>query len=189
MAGAAIGVFIGLLDRDAPIVSEDGPTLAPVLALTSTTASVAAGRLPFCLGLHGPCISVDTACSTALVTMHLAYQAVTTEHDVPCALSASASMRLHLDFSRSLAASGFLSTAGRCKTFDHHADGYVRGESVLSCVVQRCTERRREALAHYLGSAVRHDGRSASLTAPNGEAQRRLLLSVGSTASDARSDG
>ena len=53
------------------------------------------------------------------------------------------------------------------------SDGYARGEAIdaISC-------RRGDCDVCLTGSAVRQDGRSASLTAPNGSAQRALLLAA-----------
>ena len=53
------------------------------------------------------------------------------------------------------------------------ADGYVRSEGVGALVLSSCGVAR--AIAVLCGCAVRQDGRSASLTAPNGSAQRTLL--------------
>ena len=69
------------------------------------------------------------------------------------------------------ASAGMLSVDGRCKTLDARANGYARSEGVGALVVRRGDEGTR-----LCGSAVRQDGRSASLTAPNGSAQRTLLL-------------
>lgn len=44
------------------------------LAATGTPFSVAAGRLSFTYGLSGPAVSIDTACSSALVGTHMAMQ-------------------------------------------------------------------------------------------------------------------
>ena len=74
---------------------------------------------------------------------------------------------------RSNAVVGFTSVRGRSHTFDSRADGYARGEAIDAISCRLCTENRRSV--HVLGSAVRHDGRSASLTAPNGQAQQGLL--------------
>eukprot|EP00964_Phaeocystis_antarctica_P109486 scaffold73946_cov87-Phaeocystis_antarctica.AAC.1 len=63
-----------------------------------------------------------------------------------------------------------LSADGRCKTWDARANGYVRSEGVGCMVVAPG-----EWGVLVLGLAVRQDGRSASLTAPNGSAQRTLL--------------
>ena len=72
------------------------------------------------------------------------------------------------------------SPTGRCHTFDEHTDGYVRSEAAGALVLQR-----NEAVAVQLGgSAVRQDGRSASLTAPNGSSQRRLIESVSRAITD-----
>eukprot|EP00951_Prasinocladus_malaysianus_P040439 scaffold465146_cov52-Prasinocladus_malaysianus.AAC.1 len=41
-------------------------------AATSKNFSVAAGRVAFAFGLSGPAVAIDTACSSALVAIHLA---------------------------------------------------------------------------------------------------------------------
>ena len=64
------------------------------------------------------------------------------------------------------------SARGRSHTFDERADGYARGEACGALVLQPVVA---EASLSVEGAAVRCDGRSASLTAPNGQAQRALL--------------
>eukprot|EP00964_Phaeocystis_antarctica_P003148 scaffold1674_cov66-Phaeocystis_antarctica.AAC.1 len=67
------------------------------------------------------------------------------------------------------------SAGGRCHTFDDRADGYVRGEACGAVVLQPAPGAAAGRTVAFCGSAVRQDGRSASLTAPNGTAQRALL--------------
>ena len=69
-----------------------------------------------------------------------------------------------------LAIAGMTSVDGRCKFLDSRANGYVRSEGVGAVLL----EPRREKVS-LRGSAVRSDGKSASLTAPNGEAQVELV--------------
>ena len=71
-------------------------------------------------------------------------------------------------------AAGMLSVDGRCKTLDARANGYARSEGVGALVLRPSDTER--ASVNLMSSAVRQDGRSASLTAPNGSAQRTLLL-------------
>jgi acyl transferase domain-containing protein len=71
------------------------------------------------------------------------------------------------------ASAGMLSVDGRCKTLDARANGYARSEGIGALVVTSGEHR-----LLLSGSAVRQDGRSASLTAPNGSAQRTLLRKV-----------
>ncbi|QSQ18292.1 polyketide synthase [Myxococcus landrumensis] len=71
-----------------------------------------------------------------------------------------------------------LSVKGRCATFDASADGYCRGEGVGAVVLKRLGDAVAdgdEVLAVIRGTAVNQDGRSASLTAPNGLAQEAVI--------------
>ena len=75
---------------------------------------------------------------------------------------------------------GMLSPTGRCYTFDTRANGFMKGEACVAAVMQPAAT----TLAHgapqgeLAGHAVMSDGRSASLTAPNGQAQQRLLAAA-----------
>lgn len=71
-----------------------------------------------------------------------------------------------------------LSPDCRCRTFDHRANGYARGEGAGAVFLKPLNAARKEEgtiLAVVRGSAINHDGRSASLTAPNGPAQQAVI--------------
>ena len=72
-------------------------------------------------------------------------------------------------------AAGMLSALGRCHTFDRRADGYCRGEA---CGAFLLSSEDDSKAVDVLGTAVQQDGPSASLTAPNGSSQRRLIETV-----------
>jgi len=71
-----------------------------------------------------------------------------------------------------------LSPTARNSTFDDKANGYVRGEGVVACVLKRLADARRdgdEIHALVAGTAVNQDGASASLTAPYGPSQEAAI--------------
>ena len=95
------------------------------------------------------------------------------------ALALAVSLKLVPHGALGAAAAGMLSVDGRCKTLDARANGYVRSEAVGALVLRREGEiggSKGRGTPALCGSTVRQDGRSASLTAPNGQAQRTLLL-------------
>jgi acyl transferase domain-containing protein len=171
LMGSDGGVTLGI-ERPDWALAQPASVRSSVYAVTCDNVSVAAGRLSFVLGLQGPCSSVDTACSSALVAVHGAAHAVCSgESAVMLALAVSLKLAPH--GAVGAAAAGMLSVDGRCKTWDATANGYARAEAVGACVLQP-----NWAGAQLGGSSVRQDGRSASLTAPNGSAQRVLLLAA-----------
>ena len=112
--------------------------------------------------------------------------------DCANALVAAAILILEPVVTLMYAHAGMLSLDGRCKTFDASANGYVRSEGVGALLLDagssacknndvgeggRCGYHTEEGggCAKLVGSAVRHEGKSASLTAPNGSAQATLL--------------
>ncbi len=148
------------------------PAGRSVYASTGFSCSVTCGRVSFVLGLQGPCASYDTACSASLVANHGSVRALQ-RLECDWALSAGVNMILDPAPMRGNAVAGFTSVRGRSHTFDVRADGYARGESIDSIACRLCKE---DLRAGMLGSAVRQDGRSASLTAPNGQAQQGVLI-------------
>ena len=167
LLGGDGGVWVGIERPDWALLAAARP--ASVYAVTGDTASVAGGRLSFVLGLQGPCVSVDTACSSALAALHGAWAAVRAG-ECGGGVASAVSLKLSPRPTLGAAAAGMLSVDGRCKTWDARANGYVRSEGVGCAAVAAG-----EAGLRLLGVAVRQDGRSASLTAPNGSAQRVLL--------------
>ena len=160
--------FLGIERPDWALI-QPPLTQMSVYSVTSDNISVAAGRLCYLLDLHGPCSSVDTACSSALVAAHGARGAVN-DTESSAALAMAVSLKLAPINTARAAKAGMLSQDGRCKTFDVRANGYVRSEGIGGLVL---TMGPSSSLCN--GSRVRQDGRSASLTAPNGTAQRMLL--------------
>lgn len=72
-----------------------------------------------------------------------------------------------------------LSPYGRCRALDAAADGYVRGETVITVVLATADVAAASPSSGLgvlvRGSAINQDGRSSSLTAPNGPAQQEVI--------------
>ena len=83
------------------------------------------------------------------------------------------------------ARAGMLAQDGRCKTLDASADGYVRAEAVGGLMLRPLAAASgseggagARVAALLGGAAVNQDGRSSSLTAPNGPAQQTVIRSA-----------
>ena len=118
-------------------------------------------------------MTIDTACSAALVASHEAAAAVC-RHECGEALAFGVNMVLTPVTSSRFAMAGMTSPRGRSHTFDKSADGYGRSESCCGIVLGTDGHR----LVTVRGSGIRQDGRSASLTAPSGQAQAGLIVAA-----------
>ena len=77
------------------------------------------------------------------------------------------------------AKAGMLSPTGHCHTWDASADGYLRGEGCGAIVIEAFDESSStDVYANILGTSVMSDGKSASITAPNGLAQELSLIHI-----------
>ena len=175
------GVFVGIGESDYALAARlhDLSSLEPHQA-TGVGHSIAAGRLAYTLGLQGPTLAVDTACSSALVALHLACQSLRSR-ECDLALAGAASLILAPAAYVALSQMQALSPDGRCKTFDETADGYGRGEGGAMVLLKRLADAEADGdtvLAVIRGSAVNHDGPSSGLTVPNKRAQEKLLASA-----------
>ncbi|MBM0274313.1 type I polyketide synthase [Micromonospora tarensis] len=175
--GSGTGVFVGVSSYDYALLQ--APRLDGIDAYygTGIALSVAANRISYQLDLRGPSLVVDTACSSSLVALHAACESLWTGQS-PLAIVGGVNAILSPAFGINLTKAGVLAADGRCKTFDASADGYVRGEGAGVVVVKtlaRALADNDRIRAVIRGGAVRQDGRTNGLMAPNGRAQEDLL--------------
>jgi len=177
LAGSATGVFVGVGNTDYFRRLFSRPELIDAYAGSGGSAAVIAGRVSYQLGLQGPSLAVDTACSASLVAVHLACQSLR-RGECELALAGGVSLiagpEAHIAFTKAR----MMAPDGRCKTFDASADGYGRAEGGGLLALRRLSDaqaRGDRILAVVRGSAVNQDGRSAGLTAPNGPSQTAVI--------------
>ena len=181
LRGSRTGVFTGVAANEyAHLLSAESIDKIQPHFITGNALNAISGRVAFALGLEGPAVAVDTACSSALVAVHQACQAL---HSGDCDLAVAGGVNVLLSPVTTVAASRarMLSPVGRCKTFDASADGYVRSEGCGVLVLKRLSDAQRDGdpiAAVIAGSGVNQDGASSGLTVPNGGAQQRLIGSV-----------
>ncbi|MEU7894919.1 amino acid adenylation domain-containing protein [Nonomuraea sp. NPDC049152] len=134
-------------------------------------------RISYKLDLRGPSVSVQTGCSTSLVAVHMACQALGSgECDVALAGGATVipQRRGYLHEK-----GGIKSPDGRCRAFDAAADGTVAGSGAAVVVLKRLDDALADGdVIHAVirGSAVNNDGaRKVGFTAPSVEGQADVI--------------
>ena len=177
MRSSHAGVYVGMGNGDyGRAIFTNRQIIDPYFA-TGTLLSVAAGRLSYTLGLTGPALTVDTACSASLASLHLACQALRLG-ECDAALAGGINLILSPEINVSFTKGRMMSPAERCRTFDADADGYVRGEGAVMFLLKRLDDAKANGdrvLAIVRGTALNQDGRSSGLTAPSGPAQQAVI--------------
>ncbi|MDG4772428.1 non-ribosomal peptide synthetase [Solwaraspora sp. WMMD792] len=176
--GRRVGVFaaVGESGYTELLRAESDVTGEPA-ALVGNLRNLIPARVAQALDLAGPAIAVDTACSSALVALHLAVRSLR-ERECDLAVVGGVNLNLTPTGHRLLAAAGALSPTGRCRVFATDADGFVPGEGGAALVLARAADAHAagdELLALVRGTAVNNDGRSLSLLAPNPLRQREVI--------------
>ncbi|MBV8181784.1 MAG: polyketide synthase, partial [Mycobacterium sp.] len=139
LSGVRAAVMMGVYYGEYQTISAANPDNIDAYSATGNAHAVAVGRIAYLLGLRGPAVAIDSACSSSLVTIHLACQSLRLrESDL--ALAGGVSLILRPETQIAMAKWGMLSPQGRCHSFDSRADGFVRGEGCGVVVLKRLTD-------------------------------------------------
>jgi acyl transferase domain-containing protein/acyl carrier protein len=137
-----------------------------------------ATRASYKLDLRGPSVNVQTACSTALVAVHLAVQSLLAG-ECDMALAGGATVLVPQDTGYLYAPGSISSPDGHCRAFDAKSAGTLSGSGVGVVVLKRLADALRDGdpvRAVIRGSAINNDGAAkVAFTAPGGEGQAAVI--------------
>ncbi|MDC8759687.1 type I polyketide synthase [Janthinobacterium fluminis] len=188
-AGAAApgltGVYAGsgsnlyLMRNLLPGVDWHGSDIASLLGLMNgNDQGSLATRVAYKLDLRGPAVSVQTACSTSLVAVHLACRSLL-NYETDLALAGGVWLNLLQDAGYRYQPGAILSPDGHCRAFDAAAAGTVIGSGAGVVVLKRLAEALHDGdtiHAVIKGSALNNDGAlKMAYSAPSVDGQADVI--------------
>lgn len=176
LRGHEVGVFVASATNDFRDRMVHKGVLDRYTAVGAMPAYLA-NRLSYHYDFRGPSYTLDTACSSGLSAMAMAVGSLRSG-EVDAALVGATNLCLAGVIPATFAHAGALSPSGTCRPFTDAADGYVRGEGVLSFLLKRLDDALADGdpiVAVLRGAAANHDGRGGGLVKPDADSQVRLI--------------
>ena len=152
--------------------------MGPVAATIASEKDFIATRVAYKLDLRGPSVSVQTACSTSLVAVHLACQSLLS-FECEMALAGGVSISGFKPEGYLFVEGGIFSPDGHLRAFDARADGQIGGNGAAVVVLKRLEDALEDGdtiHAVIRGSALNNDGvRKVSFNAPGVDGQAQVV--------------
>jgi amino acid adenylation domain-containing protein len=156
--------LVGLLGGAATMIGNDRDFLAT--------------RVAYKFDLRGPCVTVQAACATSLVAVHMACRSLR-DRECDVALAGGVSIAFPLNAGYLFQQGGILSPDGHCRAFDAAARGTVGGDGAGVVVLKRLADALADGdhvHAVIRGSAVNNDGAAkVGYTAPSVDGQAEVV--------------
>jgi acyl transferase domain-containing protein len=171
--GAALNTYFTSVGLSSRLAEEYIPTLI------GNDKDFLSTRVSYKLNLKGPSITVQTACSTSMVAVHLARQSLLSE-ETDMALAGAVSVRIPHRAGYFCDRGGVVSPDGHVRAFDAGANGTVFGSGGGILVLKRLADALADGdtiHAVIKGSAVNNDGSAkAGYTAPSVDSQADAVV-------------
>lgn len=177
-----VGVYAGLSANTyyqllAKYVEAEGTESLHPNAMVGNLRNIVPALLTHTYNFTGPSMAIDTACSSFMVSLHQAVEAIRSE-SIEGALVTGANILVtpivH-DLSRK---AGIMTSEKHARVFDTTADGSVLGEGVVVIYLEpltRAIKENKDIYAVIRGSAINNDGYSIGIMAPNPKGQHAVL--------------
>ncbi|MGQ0825908.1 MAG: type I polyketide synthase [Actinomycetota bacterium] len=173
-AGAGISMYLLNLLANEYVME----TVGPYQVLLANDKDHLTTRVAYKLDLRGPAVTIQTTCSTSLVAVHIACQALLT-YQCDMALAGGVTISLPQLAGYVYQEDGIFSPDGHCRAFDAHARGTVAGNGVGVVVLKRLVDALDDGdtiHAVIRGSAINNDGAlKVGYTAPSVAGQAEVV--------------
>ncbi|KAI1371047.1 hypothetical protein F4677DRAFT_464565 [Hypoxylon crocopeplum] len=177
-AGTKTSVYVGSTGVDYKLFLDMDEEVHPTYKASGTGNPILSNRLSWFYDLKGPSMTIETACSSSMVALHLACQSLRAREST---MSLVCGAQLYLEPSASaipLSRMQFISSDSRCFSFDERGNGYAKGEGFGILVLKPLAD----ALAAgdtiravIRSTATNQDGRTPGLTQPSSVAQEEQI--------------
>ncbi|WPQ61780.1 SDR family NAD(P)-dependent oxidoreductase [Chitinophaga sancti] len=172
--GKSVGVYIGGRSLHRPDEDSLLQMRNPIVALGQNYLATNISRF---FDLRGPSMVVDTACSSALVGMNLAVQALQSG-EITAAMVGGVGLLGTDNAHRMFHQRNLLSKDDKFHIFDQRAAGIVLGEGAGMVILKKVSQAVRDGDKIYAvikGIAINNDGRTAGPATPNIQAQKEVM--------------
>lgn len=175
--GKNIGCYIGVFGEDwLDLTTKDVQNLG-VYRVSGSGDFALANRVSYEYNLSGPSMTIRTGCSSSLIGLHEACQAL---YSGECTSAVVGGTNLIITPTMTIAMTeqGVLSPTGTCKTFDAKADGYARGEAINAIYIKKLSDALRDGdpIRGVLRStATNCDGKTAGMACPSSESHEAMM--------------
>ncbi|KAL4915475.1 hypothetical protein BDW62DRAFT_124830 [Aspergillus aurantiobrunneus] len=175
--GRSIGLYVGALGEDWMDIQTKDPHHPGMHCVAGYGDFAIANRVSKELGLTGPSMTIRTACSSSLMALHAACQALYVG-ECSSAVVGGCNLIMSPRMTTTMSELGVLSPKGICRSFDAHADGYARGEAVNAIQIKRLSHALRDG--NPIRSVIRSvcinsDGHRSPLYIPSPESHELLI--------------
>jgi len=141
--------------------------------------SFLANRVSYQLNLNGPAITVQTACSTSLVSVHLSIQSLL-NGECSMALAGGVAVWVPHEAGHLHQEGNVFTKDGHCRAFDAKATGTIFGSGAGVVLLKRFDDAIQDGDTIYAvikGSAVNNDGaKKTNYTAPSVDGQAEVIV-------------
>ncbi|WP_187294693.1 SDR family NAD(P)-dependent oxidoreductase [Chitinophaga pinensis] len=172
----SVGVFAGIFWSHYELFGAEMSRAGQPAAFGVSAAAIP-NMVSYCMNFHGPSMAVDTMCSSALTSIHLAVGSIR-KGECNYAIAGGVNLVTHPHKYQFLGQGAFLSSDGRCHSFGEGGDGYVPGEGVGAVLLTSLELAEKEGYPIYgviKGSAINHVGRTSGPTVPDPVAQAEVI--------------
>ncbi|KAI0974906.1 putative polyketide synthase [Xylaria arbuscula] len=177
VSGTNCGVYVGGVTYDYAVQQGRDLDYSHRYSSTGTVATIMANRISHVFNLHGPSLTLDTACSSSMYAFHLAVSAIKAG-ECDQAIVAGANLIQSPEPHYMIHKAGVLSPTSTCHTFDTSADGYGRADGINAVYLKRLSDALREndhIWAVVRATAVNADGRTPGITQPSSGLQSVVI--------------
>ncbi|KAH7400779.1 hypothetical protein DE146DRAFT_653958 [Phaeosphaeria sp. MPI-PUGE-AT-0046c] len=175
--GSKMGCYVGVFGEDWLDLCNKDTQAFDMYRISGTGDFAISNRISYEYDLKGPSMTIRTGCSSALVGLDEACQALANGH-CTSAIVAGTNIIVSPTMTQHMTQQGVLSPEGSCKTFDAAADGYARGEAINAVFIKRLDDAIRDGdpIRAVIRSTFQNcDGKTAGLTNPSSQAHEDMM--------------